>query len=235
VNASTPDSAPRAGFTLIELLVTVALFALLATLAAGGITGSLHRARTLQCMGTMRTLGQGIHLYASENRNRFPRSLHSAGAHGQPQWAHALLPFLGENPDIQDLDHWQDITQRLFRCPMDRSTDPMTLSYGLNVFFELDPAGDSYEGSPRQWRTLLSIPNPAATVMLAEVPPVPFGDHVMAHLWNSPAAVRHAIAHDRHRSRSHYVFVDGSVHSLAAEQTFDPARGINRWNPALAQ
>lgn len=31
------------------------------------------------------------------------------------------------------------------------------------------------------------------------------------------------------------VFVDGHVETLKAEDTFDPDRGINRWNPSLAR
>lgn len=225
----------RAAFTLIELLVVIAVIALLVTLTAGGVGRSLEQAKARQCMSKMGTLGQAIHLYATDHRGEFPRSLHSAGAHRQSNWAQAILPYLGTEMENPNMEQWAAIFERYFRCPNDPSTDPMIYSYGLNVHFELDPAGDSYTGAPRQWRTLTTIARPTRSILLAEVHSTPFGDHVMSHLWNTPAAARNAIANDRHQGKSHYVFVDGSVRGLKVEETFDPAENLNLWNPSLAR
>lgn len=225
----------RRAFTLIEMLVVIAVIVLLISLTAGGIVRSLERGRDLQCKSKMRTLGQGIHLFANDNRGEFPRSLHSAGAHRQSNWAQAILPYLGEEMENPTMVQWSEIFERHFRCPNDSSADPMIYSYGLNVHFELDPAGDSYAGAPQRWRTLMMIPRPTRTILLAEVPSTPYGDHVMSHLWNAPTAARNAVAHQRHRGKSHYVFVDGSVKRLPVEETFNPAVDLNLWNPSLAK
>jgi prepilin-type processing-associated H-X9-DG protein/prepilin-type N-terminal cleavage/methylation domain-containing protein len=206
------------GFTLLELMLVVAVIALLAGLVLGISGRGRVAADRASCAGRMRQLGSGTALYASDHEGRFPRSQHSAMAHGELTWGRALEPYLGEKCT------GTPVPGSLFECPGHRRQ--LGWSYGLNVYFELGPA-DDYEGSPRTWRVLSAIPKPAETVQFGEISGSV--DHFMAHFWSqgSPAEVDA----DRHDGLVNYVFVDGHVESMAQTNTYDPARGLDLWNP----
>lgn len=227
-----PHRAPGA-FTLIELLVVIAIVGVLAGLLIPVAGAARARARAAECSGRIRSLAQAVLLRAEENRGAFPRSFHSAAAHREAGWAAEIAPLLDAAQPGSEA--WPAAFNRLYRCPSDETTDPSTYSYALNVHLELDPAGDDYEGSPATWRRLERIPVPSRTILLAETRPVPYGDHLMAHLWGGATAAQNALAHDRHSGRAHYAFCDGHVSALRVEETFTPPAGRNLWNPAKAR
>ncbi len=227
-------SGQNPGFTLIELLAVIAILAVAAAITIPAIASTRERADNLLCLSRLRSLGQGIRLSALDNAGDFPRSFHSAGSHGQANWVATIAPFLGINAETGSQE-WTDAINKTFRCPSDRTRDPWMFSYGLNVFFELTPDGDDYTGSPATWRKAESVPRPARTILLAESRPVAFGDHFMCHQWSSINAARNAMDSLRHGKTSNYLFVDGHAEALKVQQTFDPAEGINLWNPSLAR
>jgi len=228
------NTRPPAGFTLIEILVAIVIVGILTALALPGLAAVRERARSVACTAKIRELGSGVRLYGQDHDGDFPRSFHSAGAHGEPGWAVSIAPYLGA-PEVGSLEEWRPVFQRLFRCPCDNSTDPTVYSYGMNVFFELSPDGDDYEGSPATWRKSAQIPKSSRTVLLAETRPVAFGDHFMCHQWSGIAAAKNAVAHSRHLKKSNYLFVDGHVENLPVESTFNPAGAVNLWNPSKAR
>ena len=148
----------------------------------------------------------------------------------QTQWSIALLPYLGHDGSYSK-QRAREIFNTEFRDPADRSTDPNTWSYALNVYFELDPDYDDYDGSPNRWNNINSIPRPVATVLLAECKPVTNGDHFMCHQWNSLTSARNAVDYQRHGKTSNYLFADGHVESRALESVFNPELGIDSFNP----
>jgi prepilin-type N-terminal cleavage/methylation domain-containing protein/prepilin-type processing-associated H-X9-DG protein len=218
------------GFTLVELLVVLAIVALLTALGTASVNQILSRVREAECASKMRRLGTAMAQYRTDNEGTFPRSFHSAGAYREPGWATSILPYL--EPSAEELT--PALFNKYFRCPAHKETNPIIYSYALNVHFELDPNGDDYLGSPQTWRREVNVPAPSRTILLAETRPVPYGDHLMCHQWSSPAAARNAMAHDRHRGKSHYLFVDGHVERLRVEETLDSRNKINLWNPSLA-
>lgn len=222
------------GSTLVEILTVAAIVAILAALAAPAWSRASEQALAVACVTKLKAIGMGFHLYAQDHNGELPRSFHSAGAHREPGWAASVAPYLGA-PSTNSPSEWKTVFNRYFRCPSDSGNDPTVYSYGLNVFYELTPEGDDYEGSPSTWRRLFQIPNSSRTVMLAETRPIPFGDHFMCHQWSGIAAARNAIDWERHLRMSNYLFVDGHVGSLPLEQTFNPEKNINLWNPSTAR
>ena len=226
---------PRSrGFTLVELLVVVAVLAVVAGLATPTLRSALRRATAIRCAAKLNALGAATLLYTQDHDGQLPRSFHSAGAHGQPGWAVSIAPYLGI-ADSQIQSNWPGVFNANFRSPVDSAIDPFVYSYGLNVHFELDPDGDDYQGSPATWRRLGQSPAPGSTILMGQTRPVRFGDHLMCHQWSGLQAAKNALNHAIHTGKANYLFLDGHLETLRVEDTFDPSRHINRWNPSLAR
>lgn len=216
-----------AAFSLIELLVVIAIIAVLAGVASAAWQRARASSQAAQCLAKMRQLSTAMQMWGADRGGEFPRSSHSAFAHRSRGWQREILSYLGE----ADGHVTPELQRRYFRCPADGRTNGS--SYGLNVFFELDPDADDYEGAPARWRRASSLAAPSRTVLLAEIKTESSADHVMAHFW-SGSAEGSEVAVERHNGRSNFVFADGSAALLRVEETYDPALGINRWNPSLA-
>ncbi len=219
--------------SLIETLVTMAIGASLVAFVVAGFSGVIDRSKSAQCLNRMKQLGSGILLYTQDHDGELPRSLHSAAGAGQQPWAKAILPYLGYDPD-PSASQWEQLFNKVYRCPTSKTRDVNIYSYALNVHFELTPDGDDYAGAPAQWRRLANIERPASTVLLAEPKEVYYADHVMCHTWTSLRGATNAIDGQRHRKTSNYVFVDGHISSSAVSGQYDPAKSLNNWNPSLA-
>jgi prepilin-type N-terminal cleavage/methylation domain-containing protein/prepilin-type processing-associated H-X9-DG protein len=211
-------------FTLIELLVVVAIVGLLASLLLPALARAKGTARSIQCLGHLRQIGLAVGFYADDHDDELPRSQHSAFAHGQLPWGRAVAAHLGSSSKA-----WTNLLSGVYRCPADRR--PASGSYGLNVYFELGP-DDDYSGKPDTWRRRATAPSPAATLALSEN--ATSADHLMAHFWvTREDAVD--VPSRRHAGRSGYSFLDGHAGSLRLEETFDPPRAVDRWNPGTAR
>lgn len=209
------------GFTLIELLVTIAIIALLAALLMPSINSSREAGRTAACLGRMRQLGLAVNSFGLMNDGQFPRSQHSASAHGEPVWADALAHYLSGSTHATAALHAE-----CYRCPSDRRADHL-FSYGLNVYFELGP-DDDYEGKPQTWHFMAQVPRPAGTVLFAENNSE--ADHIMPNFWVNLADAED-VASRRHRGVANYTFVDGHVESRPFDTIYQPPN-LDRWHPA---
>ncbi|MFQ3578158.1 MAG: H-X9-DG-CTERM domain-containing protein [Verrucomicrobiia bacterium] len=225
--------SPR-GFSLPELLTGTAIVVALLAIALSALQGAMRNARSTECLGKIRALGQAFLVYLAEHQGTFPRSWHSAGSHGEPGWAFAVAPYLGVTRNEMDT-RWPVVFQRHYRSPVDKESNPFAFSYALNVYFELDPQGDDYPGSPETWRQIQSVARPSRTVLLAQSKPVNFGDHLMCHLWSAPSAARNALNATAHRGKAHYLFVDGHVERLLLEHVFSPTEHVNLFHPSLSR
>jgi prepilin-type N-terminal cleavage/methylation domain-containing protein/prepilin-type processing-associated H-X9-DG protein len=219
-------------FTLVELLVAVAIIGILGAISLTGVQGVFERSNNARCVATMRSLGQAMHLYSVENNGRFPRSFHSSGAHREPGWAASIAPYLGA-PTATNPQEWELVFNEYFRSPLDDNRDTAIYSYAMNVFFELDPAGDQYFGSPRVWRRMSQIPDPGQTILLGQPRAAPFADHFMCHQWTNARAAENALAKPAKDGKLNFLFVDGHIERLRPEDTIDPSASLNLWNPAI--
>lgn len=214
----------RGGFTLIELLVVIAIISILAALLLPALSRAKATARATQCLNQIRQLGLATRLYADENRDYFPRSQHSAFAHGELTWARSLAPQLGFNSTT-----WTNLLAGLYRCPSDQRAAP--LSYGMNVYFELS-AADDYIGKPATWRRIATVPRPAVTILFAEN--AGGADHIMPNYWVTLADAAEVVA-QRHVLKANYTFVDGHAERRKLETTFYPPQQLDVWHPMLAK
>lgn len=83
-----PAAACR-GFTLVELLVVIGIIALLISMLLPALGRARNAARTLSCASHVRQIGTAMHLFATDNRDRFPgRGAYAEG--GKSEWMEIL-------------------------------------------------------------------------------------------------------------------------------------------------
>ncbi len=221
------QNAPPA-FTLIELLVVIAIIAILAALLLPALAEAKSKAACVQCLSQMRQIGLATLLYADDNEGDLPRSSHSALAYGQLPWGYALGPYVMGKSVVRPDTLWTNTFNSLYRCPKDRRRNN-DWSYGKNVYPELS----AEETGGRTWSRVEAMPHPEATVLFAEKMGGSMADHFMAQFWGDggqPEVDRH-----RHGLKSNYTFCDGHAAGVKFEDTYDPARRIDDWNPETAR
>jgi len=65
-------SQSRAGFTLIDLLIVLGIIGVLIGMLLVVLNRAQNSANKIHCMSNLRQLTLALHLYAGDNRGRFP-------------------------------------------------------------------------------------------------------------------------------------------------------------------
>jgi prepilin-type processing-associated H-X9-DG protein len=171
----------------------------------------------------MRQIGLATRLYADDHEDCFPRSQHSANANNMYPWERAIAPNMG-GKDTSGTT-LTNLLRGVYHCPADLRTG-RPLSYGLNVYFELE--GPNFLSCHR----VAQVPKPAATIAYTEI--LAAVDHVMPEDWTQLSDAMSDVASTLHSDRSNYLFVDGHVALLPIIRTYNPPQ-VDLWNPSLAQ
>lgn len=116
----------RLGFTLVELLVVIGIIALLISILLPSLARARQAAVTLQCLSNLRSIGQGISLYANDSKGYLPYAwvtVHdpskavSAGDTMQISWPTTISQTLGGSGSYNMWDANNAGSMRVFECP----------------------------------------------------------------------------------------------------------------------
>jgi hypothetical protein len=218
---------------LIEILVVIAVIAVLASILIPVARHAIFEAKVTDSTNRMRSLGQAIQLYASDNNMQFPGN----GYNATQRWFHQVAPYLGTEADGYEdgVPYFTGAYGRdeLFSCPA-LSGEPKEgggtylARFGLNrLLYEV--GGESMTGL-----SMLQVVDPSKTVMLATKASVTPGLHFVpypAHSWGisgnyergrSPEA---GMGDDGFLGRHGVLFCDGHLEvreTFVGREAFEP-------------
>jgi len=203
----------RGGFSLIELMVVIGIIAILIAFLLPSLQMARQSALRLQCMANLRTIGQGLMMYANANKH---------------------LPLrLGLQSAVDTGDYWgydeeliamKAAVQETFVCPSHidagMSDMPHQPSYGLNWYFDNQPYT---KGKSSDILAAESFGNTGTGSHRADVHDRPPGqlDRYRHGAGGS------SLTTSGQRRRSNWLFFDGHVEWL----TYDDASGAEITGP----
>src|SRR5688500_19605318 len=118
----------RFGFTLVELLVVIGIIAVLIALLLPALNRARQQAKAVQCQSNLRSIGQGLLIYAGMNKGTLPYGFWSGGGGAsRPQWKLLVMQALTGQGDEREDDYvpgqHQRRTKTLFHCPELENSD----------------------------------------------------------------------------------------------------------------
>lgn len=98
----------RVGFTLVELLVVIGIIALLISILLPSLSKARRAASTVKCLANIRSICQGMLMYAAQNNNYIPGSPATSGRFVfNDDWTKNATYSNGNMPNITQIWDWQ--------------------------------------------------------------------------------------------------------------------------------
>ena len=205
-------------FTLIELLVVIAIIAILAGMLLPSLSAAKERAKSIQCMGNLKTFGYSVIAYCDTYDDFMPRAgTYDVDGYGFWHQAFAALKLINAKPPTTKQ------SDKIFLCPsepMERIGSTVDTvwntykgtAYGMNRYLSVSyGAGASgSDSTPHQYRKISQAKWPSQTCSI--------GDKWIHPTISSPAVqceirARYYVPGERHNGKWNYSTLDGSVKS----------------------
>jgi prepilin-type N-terminal cleavage/methylation domain-containing protein/prepilin-type processing-associated H-X9-DG protein len=202
----------RQAFTLVELLVVIAIIGALVALLLPAVQSARESARSAQCKSQMRQIGLAMLQYCDTHEGEFPQDWHIGT--GDKSWVFTLAPYMEKVDAIRI-------------CPTDPLADERlkakATSYLINDYLT---AGN--KDAVRELRQIETTHR----MMLAfesadDTRPEPKYEHAHATNWFDQGNINDGVVLslieeqlqiNRHHEAANYVFLDGHVETIRAEQ-----------------
>ncbi len=153
----------KTGFTLIELLVVVAIIALLTGILVPAVGRAREAAHRAACLANLRSIGQAIRDYMSENHDFYPPmatmptievSEDPMRQHPRPAMCNILAEYVGDPGKDPNDPHVPSNPSKVFKCPSDHIINPgVDVPAGIETWYKWQ--GSSYQ--PRSTPFPLSV------------------------------------------------------------------------------
>jgi type II secretory pathway pseudopilin PulG len=151
--------------------VVIGIIAVLMSLLLPALGRARAQARDVKCLANLRSIGQGLAIYANQNRNVWPRP-------GRPlvtpiEWWHKtwIFPIVQNRiPSASELTNNTYIADTVFECPSARdvwrTTDMIDISYAMSARLN-DEVGSGDDDSGRgNFKRISKIKGSAQTAVI---------------------------------------------------------------------